>query len=310
MDVRALLEAGQAKQNADHAALEAGKLGILRGGSAGCIGTDNRVYGECHRVALTRLLGIDKEVEDNRQIMFAAGRSAEDTWAQLLTDAGVSFRREEEIQITWPVPGFDGRVVTGRPDIVIGIPQKDKFVPTFGLELKGIYSAGSAVRVEIEGKPDPKHLAQAGFYSMALGIDYAICYTNPSVWDVPFWAKEARAAGHKKLAPFYRIFYMRWNEDSGLLEYRDENKKHWVQTVYTKRGVASFYATVLTMETLKDLLERPNGGMADGEPMPYDKCFYCPFDKQCSAYEVDRNLTPDAAYDSWVKSCRDSTSNN
>src|ERR1700677_12906 len=116
MDIRELLERGQAKQNADHAEKEKTKLGILRGGSAGCIGTDDRVYGECHRIALSRLMGVDKEVEPNRQIMFSAGRTAEDTWAQLLTDAGVTFRREEEIQITWPVPGNRGRVVTGRPD--------------------------------------------------------------------------------------------------------------------------------------------------------------------------------------------------
>jgi hypothetical protein len=294
MNIRELLAIGQEKQNAAHAEAEVAKLGILRGGSAGCIGTDGRMYGECHRIALSRLLGVDKAVDDNRQIMFAAGRTAEDTWAQLLTDAGVTFRREEEIQITWPVPGFDSRVVTGRPDIVI----MDDETPEFGLELKGIYSAGSAVRVECEGVPDPKHLAQAGFYSMALNIPYAICYTNPSVWDVPFWAKEARAAGHKKLQPFYRIFYMRWDEATGVLQYRDERLDTWVSTKYTKQGIEEYYQNILVMETDKDLCGRPDGGLADGSPAPFDKCKYCQFSKQCDVYDLDRD------FDSWLEACR------
>jgi len=302
MDIRELLERGQEKQNATHAEAEVSKLGILRGGSAGCIGTDGLVYGECHRIALSRLLGVDKKVESNRHIMFNAGVMAEESWAEKLTAAGVTYRREEEIQITWPVPGFDGRVATGRPDIVIGDYEHDEkngavFNPKFGLELKGIYSAGSAVRVECEGTPDPKHLAQAGFYSMALGITYAICYTNPSVWDVPFWAKEARAAGHKKLQPFYRIFYMRWNEETGVLQYRDEKFDDWVSTKYTQQGIGKYYQKILNMEASKSLDSRPDGGMADGSEAPFSKCKNCPFSKQCDMYDLDRD------FDSWLEAC-------
>jgi len=310
LNIRELLECGQRRQNEEHAEKERSKLGVLRGGSAGCIGTDGKVYGECHRVALSRLLGVDKEVDDSRHIMFDAGRTAEDSWAEKLTAAGITFRREEEIQITWPVPGHEGRVVTGRPDIVIGdrLPSEWElginnglssaepgFRPTFGLELKGIYSAGSAVRVQCEGVPDPKHLAQAGFYSMALGIPYAICYTNPSVWDVPFWAKEARKTT-KKLEPFYKIFYLEWRD--GLLCYRDESLDTWVPTVYTTEGIASYYKMVLELEAGKFLGKRVDGGMADGSEMPYSKCKYCPFSAACDVYDVDRS------FDNWLASCK------
>ena len=313
MDVRSLLEKGQAAQNAAHAELEKTKLGILRGGSAGCIGTDGESYGECPRVALLRLKGIDKEVAMERHIMFDAGRTAEDSWAAKLTAAGVTFRREEEIQITWPVTGYPGRVVTGRPDIVVGeVATEDsaefdergelvslykEFTPKFGLELKGIYSAGSAVRVECEGIPDPKHLAQAGFYSMALGIDYAICYTNPSVWDIPYWAKKLVPTGVKKLQPFYRMFYLRWSEATGVLEYRDEKAKHWVTTVYTKNGIAAYYAQVLDMENGEALVNRPEGGYATGEALPYSRCRYCAFSSACDMYDVDKDKV------GWLKSC-------
>lgn len=301
MNVRELLERGQEAQNKTHSEAEVAKLGALRGGSAGCCGTDGRLYGECHRVALARLLGVEKEVEFNRHAMFDAGRAAEDSWAEKLTAAGVTFRREEEIQIVWPVTGFEGRVVTGRPDIVLGhekprLNPPNDFIPEFGLELKGVYSAGTAVRVECEGVPDPKHLCQAAFYSMALGVDYALCYTNPSVWDVPFWAKEVRAAGTKKIQPFYRIFYMRWDE-SDRLEYRDENRKHWVSTQITKVGLVLHHQMVLSMEIDKDLRKRPDGGCADGSPSPFYRCANCIFSKQCDVYEIDKD------FDSWLANC-------
>lgn len=328
MDIRSLLERGQEAQNNAHAEAEKAKLGILRGGSAGCIGTDGEAYGECARVALLRLQGVDKEVEPNRHIMFDAGRTAEDSWAAKLADAGVVFRREEWVPITWAVPGHPGRVVTGRPDIVIGsefyrdtteeennariaagghphsIAMTQDFRPEFGLELKGIYSASSAVRVECEGIPDPKHLAQAAFYSMALGIPWAVCYTNPSVWDVPYWAKEARAKGHKKLQPFYRIFYLEWSElgaktpDAAVLYYKDERSDHWVPTVYTKEGIAAYYASILRMESDHRLVDRPNGGYATGHALPWSKCKYCPFSAACDMFDVDQS------YDGWLENCK------
>jgi hypothetical protein len=302
VNIRKLLEQGQAKQDADHAEQELLKAGNLRGGSAGVVGTDGKIYGECHRLALARLLGADKDHDSNRAIMFDAGRQAEESWAAKLIAAGATILREDEIPIKWQVPGTD-RFVTGRPDIVIGTSEireigalaetgpgewtadtVEEFTPNFGLELKGIYSASSAVRVELEGIPDPKHLAQAGFYSMALDVPYAICYTNPSVVEIPYWAQKRFPGRGKKLQPFYRIFYLRWNE-SDQLEYRDEQNDEWVQTVYTKQGIADYYSLIVEMEAKQELGPRPEGGYADGRPMPFEKCNYCPLKAACDKHE-------------------------
>jgi len=285
MDVRKLLEAGQAAQNAAHAEGEKAKAGNLRGGTAGAIGKDGKVYGECHRVALARLLGADKEVDFNRHIMFNAGVAAEDSWAAKLAAAGVVFRRESEIPVVVKV---GERLVTGRPDIVIGelvreMDGSELFVPTHGLELKGIYSASSGVRVALEGIPDPKHLAQAGFYSLALNVDYTLCYTNPSVIDVPYWGQK-KFGGVKKLQPFYRLFSLRWDADE-TLEYKDEEKDNWVSTQITKQGILDFYALVGDQADRQELGPRPEGGYADGTPLPWDKCQYCSLSKICDQSE-------------------------
>jgi len=294
VNVRRLLEQGQAAQDREHDALEVTKRGNLRGGSAGVIGTDSKIYGECHRVALARLLGADKEHDGNRSIMFDAGNASEDSWAAKLKAAGLQFLREDEIPIVWPIPGT-ARIATGRPDIVLGYykdgsAEASDFVPEHGLELKGIYSASSGLRVEVEGVPDPKHLAQAGFYAMALNIPYTLCYTNPSVIDVPYWAQKKLSAP-KKLQPFYRLFELRWTD---VLEYRDEMRDDWVRTVYTKQGIADYFALIVEQEQTKELGPRPEGGYATGEPLPYNKCNYCNFKDACSQYDAD------ADYDGWL----------
>jgi hypothetical protein len=292
MNIRTLLERGQAEQDRQHDEQEVAKRGNLRGGSAGVVGTDGKIYGECHRVALARLLGAEKDHEANRSIMFDAGRNAEDAWADKLRAAGCEIVREDEYPIVWPIPGTD-KVVTGRPDILIGETEffqagtgivQAKFTPQHGLELKGIYSASSAVRTEIEGVPDSKHLAQAGFYSMALNIPYTLCYTNPSVIEVPYWAQK-KFGGPKKLQPFYRMFDLRWNAE--VLEYKDEQSTEWVPTVYTKTGIVEYYQLVAEMEQKKDLGPRPTGGYATGEAPPYDRCNYCPFQDACDNHGDD-----------------------
>jgi hypothetical protein len=288
MDIRKLIEKGQAAQDAAHKELEITKRGNLRGGSAGVIGTDGKIYGECHRVALSRMLGTDKENDGNRSIMFDAGNANEDSWASKLIAAGAVFRREEEIPVMIEV---GGKKVTGRPDLVLGSEQDGKFIPEFGIELKGVFSASTAIGVLYEGKPQAKHLAQAGFYSMALNVPYVIAYTNPSVIETPYWAQKKFGAT-KKIQPFYAMFYMRWtNED--VLEYRDEREINWVTTKYTKQGILDYFALVGEMEARKDLGPRPDGGYATGEPAPYDRCNYCALQKACDEQEDN--------FEAWMK---------
>lgn len=290
MKLRELLEAGQAAQDKEHAEAEVLKRGNLRGGSTGVIGSDGKIYGECHRVALARMLGADKEHEANRAIMFDAGNRNEDSWAMKLISAGADIRREEEIPVVMEI---SGKKVTGRPDIVVGATVDGNFAPEFGIELKGIYSASSALRVEIEGVPDGKHLAQAAFYSMALDVPYVLAYTNPSVIDVPFWAKKLTSL--RKIQPFYRLFELRWTDDT--LEYKDEMKTEWITTKYTKQGIKDYFALVAEMEANRDLGPRPTGGYADGTPLPWDRCQYCPLQKTCDKHESD--------YTEWLKDLKD-----
>jgi hypothetical protein len=286
MDIRKLLEIGQAEQDREHAEAEELKRGNLRGGSAGCIDDDGQVHGECHRKALARSLGFDKPKEADRAPMFDAGNANEDIWAAKLTAASAIFRREDEYPIAWAIPGTD-RIVTGRPDFILGMETHEgAFIPTFGLELKGVFSHSTAVSVEFEHRPQTKHIIQAAFYSMALGfLPYAVCYTSASVVDLQYWAIKKFSAG-KKLQPFYRIFYLNW--DNGRLQYRDERLDEWVTTKFTADGIADYYKLVAGLDAKQELGPRPVAEFADGVPMPENwggACGKCEFRAACDRAE-------------------------
>jgi hypothetical protein len=286
MDIRKLLEFGQKVQDAEHAAAELTKRGNLRGGSPGCIDADGQIHGECHRKSLARMLGHDKPAEPDRAPMFDAGNANEDIWAAKLKAASVIFRREDECPVVWPVPGTD-KIVTGRPDFLLGMEAHGgKFIPQFGLELKGVFSHSTAVGIVYENRPQTKHVLQAGFYSMALDfLPYAICYTNPAVIDLQYWAIKKFGAP-KKLQPFYQIFYLRWVD--GALQYRDERSDEWVATKFTAQGIADYYQLVAEMEAKQELGPRPVAEFSDGVPMPANwggACGNCPFKSACDSVE-------------------------
>jgi hypothetical protein len=309
MNIRSLLEKGQATQDAAHATAETEKAGKLRGGSAGNVGRDGKIYGECHRKAMLRLMGLEKDEGSDRAQMFDAGNRNEDSWAMKLKDAGCTIRREEEIQVSYLLPGTD-YIISGRPDIVIGdldyevvnrLPDGTEiqfgspaFIPKHGLELKGVFSHSTAVGVYLEGIPQTKHLCQAAFYSLALGkLPYSLCYTSASVIELAYWAQ--KKFGQKKLQPFYKIFELSWTAD-GALKYRDEDGGEWTVTQLTSEGLHDYYKLVVECKDSKQLGPRPSSAYATGEPLPYDSCKYCPLAEVCDNYEDD--------YDEWLTAVR------
>jgi hypothetical protein len=280
INIRKLLVKGQAKLDTKHAEKERRLRGVYRAGSAGCIGDDGEVYGECHRVAHARALGHDKPVSDDRKIMFAGGETNEDTWERLLKGAwpeknvirGLEISRDEE----W------GKIV-GSPDIVLA---SDDNGPEVVLELKQVSALNSACQRELEGNPDPKHLVQAATYMWLMQLPGVLCYTNRSDHAVQFMAKKY---GTKKVLPFYRMFYLTIRD--GRLYYRDEHKAEEVKTLVTVEGIQLYYK-MLSRVVDEGLGPRPSSKHVNGAPAGYDRCAYCDFQETCDQYEH--------RYDAWV----------
>lgn len=200
------------------------KQGTLRGGSVGIMLPDGSLVGKCARLSYLRMLGIRAEGSDaGRELMFAAGRTNEDSWYDLFLRSGIApdrIRREGEVPILWTLPS--GRVVTGRPDLVIGEWEPGRLLvdpdymetdernglvqysgrlpayteptwkPVRGIEFKLISSLWTGRDVVIKGEPKTPHLIQAAHYSWKLGIPFELWYTNRVDFAVSFgkWPKE------------------------------------------------------------------------------------------------------------------------
>jgi hypothetical protein len=303
------MESGLAKQNAESRAQESLKLGTLRAGSTGVVLPDGQISGICHRLSLARYLGNYTDADSSRALMFEAGRTNEDIWAQRLRDAGLVIKQEDEIPIRWEL---DGVVITGRPDIVI-MDASDNNRPQLGLELKLVSSLWTGRDVLINRKPKFDHLCQAAHYGMQLGCDYELWYTSRSDYAVSGWAQRSfptsdncpddirdgiqfnESGGKengkcKKLLPFMVGYRLVWVGDD--LDVIDIQRGTRVQTPITRTAIANYYRYVLSLIEEKQLGNRPINLEFDGSLSDFKKCDYCDLAHICNTAETN--------YQKWV----------
>lgn len=191
--IKTAFDLGLKKMQAEHDALEGTKLGVLRAGNAGIL-TDKGFVGKCPRISYLRFKGIKvEEHDDNKEHMFAAGRSNEDIWLDKLKRGwSGKILREEEIPTKWftDVTGADGQgvAVTGRPDIML---CDDAGVPKVGIELKLVSSVNTAKTVLFQKQPKLEHVIQAVHYSWQHNVPFEIWYTSTVNWHPTDWLKKA-----------------------------------------------------------------------------------------------------------------------
>ena len=217
---------GENARLAEHSAVEAGKVGGLRGGSTGAMLYGKTPVGQCARKAYLRFKGVDlHDIEENRHLMFDAGLRNEDSWTETLargikeSGSDLVIKREDEIGITWELE--NGTRVTGRPDICLGLLNgTGKFEAKLGLELKLVCAIWTAKDLIVYAEPKLPHLLQAGHYlkQMSLGnyldgkpspdLEWEIWYTSRTDFAISgeAWMRNlfAKAPAH----------YMEWREDA------------------------------------------------------------------------------------------------
>jgi hypothetical protein len=300
IDIRALLDAGQAKLDADRAEQEKAKVGALRIGSSGIVTAKGEVKGTCHRITMARLLGKDKSVTRDTQIMWQGGEQLEEGFAKLL-NLGHSGKvlRDKDISVDWTIPETTVRVL-GRPDIVLA---DNDGKPLLGIEHKGVFGASTATAVWFERRPKNENLAQAAAYSMCLDVPFVLCYTSASWIGVNFF--DQKKYGEKNIRPFYRLFYLEWRNET--LFYRCDDQEEWTETEITKTAITDYFKLVAEMAEAKDLGPRLNGNYVDGTPNkwagkdgnPYTECKFCSFSTACQDYEDKR-----ISFDEWLSAAQ------
>jgi hypothetical protein len=264
-NVLTILNNGMDEQRKAHTENDGNYTGNIRGGSVGVI-WDDRVVGHCHRVALLRMLGINKRPADNNtQIMFDAGLSAEQHIATLIRSAGYKTLQESEIPVLYEM---EGKTVSGRPDIVIVADDGTKT----GLEIKTVCSTFTAEAVGVKGEPKLEHLTQAAHYSHRLDIPYILLYWNPNVFVPTYFLKKTHPDVHK-IPPFIKMYEMAWRDDVLFVDGK--------QTIITKSGIDGFVRLVTLMEKHKSIGDKFSSYTYVGKKMTYSLCTYCEFQHVC-----------------------------
>lgn len=290
MDIRKLLRDGHLALAQEHAAKSAAVAGHPRVGSCGIVTPEGKVYGVCHRKALARSLGIEAPQDLSTDIMFKAGEGNEVHWERIL-GAGYKGKilKHADVEVKAKIEGVPLELL-GHPDIVLG---DENGKPLYGLELKGIFGATTAISVEMEGVPKNENLIQSATYSYFTGLPYALCYTSSAYVPVNFY--DQKKYGIKSIRPFYRIFYLEWRDE--VLHYRDERSEIWVETNITPTAIKSYYQLVEQMKSAKVLGPRVSTeylhGVAD-KWGPNGACKLCDFNSACARYDTTQD------YDEWL----------
>ncbi len=287
-----LFNKGTEIQTEAHASQEHLKVGTLRGGSSGAL-VNGEIYGKCTRASLARYLGYQEPKSPDSYNFFDAGYASEWTWEGKLKESWPgTILLEEEIPISWTVPGTDVKV-TGRPDIVLcdrvpvdGYPDLTQPKPVLGIELKAILAINSSVGVALENKPKTDHVIQAAHYSWQLGIPWILAYSWNVKGPVPYWAKKRFDVN--EITPGKREFKLGWEE--GRLFYTDETGRR-VDTVITATAIEDYYRLIVDMAENKTLYRDHGNRDVDGSVLPWAHDRYCKF---CQIANKSRD------YDEWL----------
>lgn len=222
------------------------KAGIMRGGNSSAL-VNGKVVGIDPRLTLLRYLGIEMPSSFDDYLLFDAGFANEDAHSALLKEAGVDFKCEEEIPVSYTIQTKSGAevLVTGRPDR--GIIKDGKLAVI--VEEKMIASSWKAKQLSHWGdvSPKPENIIQGAHYSMAHGMLPAIlCYTNRAWHAMKVKRENLTLPDHRSVLgdgdwtfgvkPFMTLYNLEWRDDKLFVE----NKS----TVITPQSIKDYYKMI------------------------------------------------------------------
>jgi len=295
--------------------------GGLRGGSMGCVLSDEEYTGNCIRASAARFLGAEPSHPVDKwratHLMFDGGHTSEDYfWRDFVAGlpAGFTTRREEDFPLLDTISGLR---LTGREDIVVVREETPEWAECL-IELKNVSSLPTDLL--FSEQPKLEHLIQLGNYLRIVAkkqgdVPGQLWYTSRVIHSLPTqwaWVRDQlpafgeSAPGSEsvewskpmygkppfptKIRPFYLGFHVRWHE--GVLHYsraddRDPNHTptQWAATPITAEGIVSYYEQVAELATnlAAPLPPPPTPYLVDGSKKNYRACDYCDWNSVCSA---------------------------
>ena len=291
------------KKQARSKETEKDKQGIWRGGSSGCITKSGKVIGADPRTVVLRYLGIQTDIDYDTDLMMQAGLKNEDSFTELLDEAGVNYKCEEDIPMKRNLP--NGDLVTGRPDVVI---LGDNGEPTLGIELKLICSDNSAMNKALFARSeiDSKHLVQSCHYSGYFDVPWSLVYTSRVIYPIPFYARKNEekwfdypdhrairrdAKGEAfQFKPFQSLYDITLDEDGDTFLLNE------LPTQITKSGIDEFYLYCAECVATKTIPRKRSGGI-DHWGIPTKK-------NKTLLFDDFKDARTDS-WDNWIADCKE-----
>ncbi len=240
------LKSGYEKENAADQLAESLKTDCFRGGNSGCMLEDGTILGCDPRTAVLRSQGIQMPTTMDDSLLFQAGHSNEDNLAAWMEASGMNFLQEEECPVKWSVTSHGKTFpVTGRPDFKV-LTMDDEDV--YGIELKGIFSVGTAMSVGhfLGNNPKTVNVCQAAHYSYKNNkLPWLLVYVNRSWHNVFYFGankfdhdhralrRDDRTGKPVTLSPFMTLFDLAWDGDTLLVNEEP--------TIITASGIDRYY---------------------------------------------------------------------
>ena len=293
------LQTGWRRQQDADDIKESLKVDCFRGGHSGCITEDGIILGADPREAVLRSQGIQIPTTMDDGLLFQAGHSNEDNLAQWMDSAGMNYLQEEDCPVQWSVTSGDTTFpVIGRPDFkVLDDTGKDQY----GIELKGIFSVGTAMDVAhfLGANPKVINVCQSAHYSYKNNrLPWLLVYVNRGWHNVFYFGASRFKMDHRSLklddktgkpitmSPFMTLYDLDWDGDTVLIN----NKP----TLITGAGIDRYYQYLADCVVNKVIPSEHTSVDIWGKKLKKDKS---------KLYYSFKEASTDS-WDQWVEDCK------
>jgi len=213
----------------------------FRVGNCGYIQMDGNVVIGCHRKAIARILGLQKD-EIGVNPYFEVGRANEQYIQSKLPTKTADYD-----EIVWE-PGWELKlmhekvIIVGHPDG--GFKKDGEYVA--GIELKASSSSNSLEDPFMTDTPKPAYLIQAALYSYMAGVPFYLfhkAYTKPNYVKKGFKFEETE----KEFKIYIKDFKIMYDKEEGTT----------VDSGYTMEGILDYYSLCAELIEKEQLYRTP-----------------------------------------------------
>lgn len=274
INIEEILQAAEYFEEKEHQKYEESKIGVLRVGSCGAVLPNGDIIGTCPRSAMLRCLGVSESKDTKSHICTKAGTLFEQEVARLLKVAGQEIKQEDEIGVQFKTKL--GRLVTGRPDVVIMNDENPQVV----IDVKGVLSHSTASKTTYGDAPKKlDQLIQITLYSKLLGIPGILLFWNGSYYQ-PSYPDKKKYGIQGNIEPYRKYFKVFLDSDEHVCYYDIDGGREPYKTIIRFPYISEYY-NLVDQCIVAGILPPKVTSVDEFGNKVYSICTFCKFKEAC-----------------------------